>query len=207
MKDALALTLLGFGAMTLTGCAPSDEGNDVATVEAEPEAKPAPLTYVQLGSGELPEESYERPPEVPFDKSDYVFAMENLTSFYDAPGELGYFMPGADYGFESLSVVVTETHPGGGPPLHTHTEEEAHVLLAGSMDYIIGEQRLSAQAPYIAKVPAGVPHTFVNAGHHPLNLVGVLASATPTYEPIGENPLVDEAQPGEESEEKAESAP
>lgn len=201
MRDALAVTLLGFGAL-VTACAPADEGRDAAAALEQQEVKPEPLAYVPLGPGELPVESYERQPEKPFDRADYVFGMENLTSFYDVPGEFGYFMPGAEYGFESLSIVVTETHPGGGPPLHTHTEEEAHVVLAGRMDYIIGDQRLSAEAPYIAKVPAGVPHTFVNAGEQPLNLIGVLASATPTYEPIGENPLVEpsprsEAEPAE----------
>ena len=29
-------------------------------------------------------------------------------------------MNGADHGFESLSFILTETQPGGDPPLHTH---------------------------------------------------------------------------------------
>ncbi len=154
----------------------------------EPEA----LTYVPIGPREPPSEGYQRPPAVPFDKSGYLFKFENLSSFYDVPGEAGYIMFGEDYGFDSLSVIVTETHPRGGPPLHTHDVEEAHVLLSGQMDYVIGEQRFSAIAPYIAKVPAGVAHTFVNTGEQPLNLIGIIPSNMPGYEEVGPNPLVED---------------
>ena len=37
---------------------------------------------------------------------------------------------GEDYGFDRLSFVLTETQPNGGPPLHTHTVEEGHVVLS-----------------------------------------------------------------------------
>ena len=149
-----------------------------------------PLTYVPIMGGELPSESFMRPPEAPFDKSEYLFKFDQLTSFFDFPGEAGYFMPGADYGFDSLTIIVTETHPHGGPPLHTHAVEEAHVLLFGQMDYVIGDETFRAVAPYIAKVPAGAPHTFINSGKHPLNLIGVLPTSAPDYNELGPNPLV-----------------
>src|SRR4030095_13546763 len=76
--------------------------------------------YVHIGPDTLPSESYVRPPAVAHSDSDYVIKLENMTSFYDMPGEAGYGMDGADYGFQSLSFIMTETHPGGGPPLHTH---------------------------------------------------------------------------------------
>lgn len=174
--DSRRITVIASLITFLTGCAQPPE--------------PKALTYVPIGPTELPSESYERPPEVPFDKSGYVFKFENLTSFYDVPGEAGYLMSGEDYGFDSLTIVVTETHPHGGPPLHTHDVEEAHVLLSGQMDYVIGDQRFSASAPYIAKVPAGVPHAFVNGGEQPLNLIGILPSNTPSFEVVGSNPLV-----------------
>ncbi len=148
------------------------------------------LVYVPIMSEELPSESFMRPPEVAFEKSDYLFKFDQLTSFFDFPGEAGYFMPGADYGFDSLTIIVTETHPHGGPPLHTHAVEEAHVLLSGRMEYVIGEEKFSAVAPYIAKVPAGAPHTFINSGTHPLNLIGVLPTSSPDYNELGPNPLV-----------------
>ena len=140
--------------------------------------------------GELPSESFMHPPEAPFEKSDYLFKFDQLASFYDVPSEAGYFMSGADYGFESLTIVITETHPNGGPPLHTHAVEEAHILLSGQMDYVIGDDKFSAVAPYIAKVPAGAPHTFINSGKHPHNLIGVLQTSTPVFNELGPNPLL-----------------
>jgi mannose-6-phosphate isomerase-like protein (cupin superfamily) len=150
--------------------------------------------FVRLAPRPLPDESYEKPPEVPFEPGSYVIKLENMTSFYDHPGEAGYFASGGDYGFDAMSFIVTETHPHGGPPMHAHEVEEAHVLLSGTMDYIIGESRFSATAPYIARVPANAPHTFTNSGYTPLNLIGVFSSNEPGYVPIGPNPLVPESR-------------
>jgi mannose-6-phosphate isomerase-like protein (cupin superfamily) len=136
-------------------------------------------TYVSVGPSELPTESYEHPPELPFDGSDYVIRLEQMTSFYDVPGETGFFINGEDYGFSSLSIIVTETHPGGGPPLHTHEVEKAHIVLSGTMNYVIGDQQLTATAPFIARVPAHAPHTFINGGSSPLNIIAAFPS--PNY--------------------------
>lgn len=151
-----------------------------------------PNMFVKLGPEAPPAESYERPPEIPFDPKSYIIKPEHMASFYDVPGEAGYFTFGTDYGFDSMSFVITETHPQGGPPLHTHANEEAHVLLSGSMDYIISGEKFTAIAPYIARVPANAPHTFINSGATPLNLIGVFSSNNPGYEQIGPNPLVEQ---------------
>ena len=63
---------------------------------------------------ELPKESYERQPEQPFNASDYVFKPNQMTSFYDVPGEFGHAIEGAQYGFQSLSFIITETQPAVG---------------------------------------------------------------------------------------------
>ena len=93
--------------------------------------------HVAIGPTELPDQSYERPPAVPFDRSDYVIKLEHMESFYDVPGEAGYLINGIDYGFDFLSFILTETHPNGGPPLHTHEVEEAHIVLSGTMRYVL----------------------------------------------------------------------
>ncbi|HEX7670694.1 MAG TPA: cupin domain-containing protein [Polyangiaceae bacterium] len=80
------------------------------------------------------------------------------------PGEFTQRLTGDQYGFESLSFIISETHQGGGPGLHVHDVEEAHVLLEGTAQYRVGDKTFTVQAPYVAKVPAGVPHTFINAG-------------------------------------------
>ena len=147
--------------------------------------------FVRLGPETLPDESFEKLPEKQLQPGSLIIYPENMTSFYDHPGEAGFFAFGKEYGFDSLSFVITETHPHGGPPLHTHSVEEAHVLLSGTMEYVVGEQRFKAKAPYIARVPAGVPHAFVNAGDSPLNLIGVLPTKDPDYQPVGPNPLIE----------------
>jgi mannose-6-phosphate isomerase-like protein (cupin superfamily) len=113
-----------------------------------------------------------------------------MISFYDVPGEFGYALEGSQYGFKSLSFIITETQPGGGPPLHVHECEEAHVLLEGKATYLIGDQRFTVEGPYVVKIPAGVPHTFVNAGTRSLRLIGVLPANHIEYKELGPNPLV-----------------
>jgi mannose-6-phosphate isomerase-like protein (cupin superfamily) len=156
---------IAFGlAFVLTGC---EEPNSGATE----------VYYHRLAPAELPSESYERPPVIEPDP---------------ASSEFGYVMRGKNYGFDALSIIITETHSHGGPPLHTHDVEEAHIVLGGTMDYVLGESRFRAEAPYSARVPPGVAHTFVNAGASPLNLVAVFSSDNHSTELVGPNPLVED---------------
>ena len=83
-------------------------------------------------TGPLPTENFDHAPQRAFDRSDYFFKLDQLEHFYRVPGEFGHRMWGENYGFEKLSLIITETHPGGGPRLHTNDVEEAHVLLNGS---------------------------------------------------------------------------
>ena len=146
----------------------------------------------------LPDKDFTNPPEKPHDSADFVFHFDQLEHYFRVPGEFTYRMTGDQYGFESLSIFVTETHPGGGPGLHVHDTEEAHVLLEGSAQYRIGDKTFTVQAPYIAKVPAGVPHTFINAGSKQFNLIAVFASKHPNTKRIGPNPLIPPPQNREE---------
>jgi mannose-6-phosphate isomerase-like protein (cupin superfamily) len=139
---------------------------------------------------ELPIESYINPPKESFNPSEYLFRFAQIPDYYDVPGEFGHMLEGQLYGFEALSFFITETHPGGGPPLHTHTVEEAHILLSGTMSYLIGDEQFSAEGPYVVKIPAHVPHTFINSGDQPLRLIAVLAGKECAWEELGPNPLV-----------------
>ncbi len=138
----------------------------------------------------VPDQEFTHPPEKPHDPAANFFRFDQLDHLYRVPGEFTHRLTGDQYGFESLSFIITETHPGGGPGLHVYDTEEAHVLLEGSARYRIGDQTITVQAPYVAKVPAGVPHTFINAGATPFNLVAVFASKHPNTRRIGPNPLI-----------------
>jgi mannose-6-phosphate isomerase-like protein (cupin superfamily) len=146
----------------------------------------------------LPDKDFSNPPEKPHDSAALFFKFDQLEHYYRVPGEFTYRLTGDQYGFESLSIFVSETHSGAGPGLHVHDVEEAHVLLEGTAEYRIGDKTFTVQAPYIAKVPAGVPHTFINAGSKPFNLIAVFASKHPGTKRIGPNPLIPAGQKREE---------
>jgi mannose-6-phosphate isomerase-like protein (cupin superfamily) len=143
--------------------------------------------------GKLPDKEFTHPPEKTHDPAALYFKLDQLEHFYRVPGEFGHRLIGDRYGFEALSLIITETHPGGGPALHMHDVEEAHVLLEGSAQYRIGDKTFTVQAPYVAKVPAGVPHAFLNVGTKPFNLVAVFASKRHSSKRLGPNPLVSAA--------------
>ena len=60
--------------------------------------------------------SWVRDPEQPPDLSTYVIHLKQMGTFYDVPGEYGYVLEGGNHGFESLSFILTETHPGRWSP-------------------------------------------------------------------------------------------
>jgi mannose-6-phosphate isomerase-like protein (cupin superfamily) len=138
----------------------------------------------------LPDKDFTHPPEKPHDPAALFYTFDQLDYYYRVPGEFTHRLTGDQYGFESLSFIITETHPGGGPGLHVHDTEEAHVLLEGTAQYQVGDKTFIVHAPYVAKVPAGVPHTFINAGSKTFNLIAVFASKHPSTKRIGPNPMI-----------------
>lgn len=146
------------------------------------------------GSARLPEKEFSNPPKTSHDPKAHFFSFDQLSHFYRQPGEFTHRLNGDEYGFEGLSFIITETHPGGGPGLHVHDTEEAHVLLEGTARYRIASETFTVTGPYVANVPAGTPHTFVNAGAEPFRLVAVFGSKRPGTTRVGPNPLV-ELQP------------
>ena len=164
MATRVTISLMLCAALVAAGCA----------------VRPAPL----------PLEPFTHPPLRPHDTSAHYFSFDQLEHYYRIPGEFTHRLIGDQYGFEALSFIITETHPGGGPGLHVHDVEEAHVLLEGSVRYRVGDATFTVNAPYVAKVPAGVPHTFMNTGSAPFNLIAVFPSKHPTTKRIGANPLI-----------------
>ena len=137
-----------------------------------------------------PDTSYWDQPKAKFDSTDYVIQLKHMQAFYDVPGEFGHIAEGKDYGFNSLSFIMTNTQPNGGPPLHIHETEEAHIIHEGSILYSMGNKQFAAKGPYIVRIPAGVPHTFINTGDKSLNLTAVFPSNKISYKELGRNILV-----------------
>jgi mannose-6-phosphate isomerase-like protein (cupin superfamily) len=138
----------------------------------------------------LPCVAFTKRPARAHDPADLLYTFDQLAYWYRVPGEFTHRLDGDQYGFETLSFIISETHPGGGPGLHVHDMEEAHVLLQGSAQYRIGAKTFTAHAPYVAKVPAGVPHTFINVGGEPFQLIAVFGTKHPFTARVGPKPLI-----------------
>lgn len=125
----------------------------------------------------------------------YVTSLADMKKIVVGDGETVYQAEGKNHGINSMSFVITETAPGGGPPLHVHPTEEAHVVLSGTVTYFIDDSIFTVTAPYIVNIPSNTPHTFMNSGDTVLNLVGVFGQDNyGPYKPIGKNPLIKEQE-------------
>src|SRR5208283_1729437 len=62
-------------------------------------------------------------------------------------------------------ALIETTIVGDGPPPHIHkTEEEAFYVLEGSLNVVIGEHTIKANAGAFVLVPRGTVHTFSKVG-------------------------------------------
>jgi len=63
----------------------------------------------------------------------------------------------------AYSVIITETPPNGGPPLHIHThEDELFYVLKGNFDFFYGDKKIATKKGDFMQLPKGTPHRFVN---------------------------------------------
>ncbi|MCB9044547.1 MAG: cupin domain-containing protein [Chitinophagales bacterium] len=121
----------------------------------------------------------------------YVTSLADMHKIVVGNGETVYQAEGRNIDMETMSFVITETRPGGGPPLHVHPVEEAHVVLSGTVKYFIADSVFTVSAPFIVNIPPNAPHTFINAGDTVLNLIGVFGQDNyGPYKPMGDNPLI-----------------
>lgn len=123
----------------------------------------------------------------------YAIELKDMHRIDVGDGEVVYQAEGKNYGMNDMSFVITETQPGGGPPLHVHPTEEAHIVLNGTVTYFIADSIFTVSAPYIVNIPPNTPHTFMNSGDTVLNLIGAFGHDNfGPYKPIGKNPLMKE---------------
>ena len=127
---------------------------------------------------------------------DYVIKKEEMVVANPAQDEFLWIMEGKRHGFDNLTVVLTHTLPGNGAPLHTHVEEEAHILLDGKMRYFLGSEETVVEAPYIVNIPSMVPHAFMNVDDEPARLVGVFPESDSwEYDVLDAHVFADESLP------------
>lgn len=85
-------------------------------------------------------------------------------------------------GNAGTAVVVFELDPGATLGTHTDSAEEILLVLAGSGEATVGDERGPISAGQLAVVPASVPHGVRNTGSSTLRVVGFFsASAILSY--------------------------
>ncbi|WP_300567759.1 cupin domain-containing protein [Flavobacterium sp.] len=114
----------------------------------------------------------------------YVKKVEDLPVINPGPGEYVHVMEGQRNGYQNLVIGITETYPGGAPPMHTHEGEESHVLLEGEILYALGDTIFKVKAPYIVNIPPMVPHAFKNIGKKTANLVVIFPTNVWKYDVV-----------------------
>jgi len=119
----------------------------------------------------------------------YAANVEDLPTINPGPGEYVHVMEGYKHGYQNLVIGITETFPGGAPPMHTHKGEESHVLLEGDILYALGDTIFTISAPYIVNIPPMVPHAFKNIGDKTANLVVIFPTNVWEYDVINKFPF------------------
>ena len=86
-------------------------------------------------------------------------------------------LEGEDHG-ATISLILDESGPGGGPRLHRHPYDETWVVLDGRLTFHAGDEQLAAGKGDIVIVPPDTPHKFTNDGPSPSKLVCIHANPT-----------------------------
>ena len=78
----------------------------------------------------------------------------------------------------ACTVLIQTTRPGGGPPLHQHTnEDETFTVLEGDYELLIDGQCLPMPVGQVFFAPRGSIHTFRNKGTTQGRILGVATPA------------------------------
>ena len=93
---------------------------------------------------------------------------------------LAYWGPGDHYTFlvtgeesgGAYFAMEALVPPGGGPPPHIHTrEDEIFYVLEGEIEFLLGEETITAGPGDFVNVPRGTVHRFENTGAATAKLV------------------------------------
>ncbi len=80
---------------------------------------------------------------------------------------------GALHECPGVSLMLAELQPGEGPALHRHAYDEAFTIAEGHAAFTIDGAIVEADPGQVVLVPAGMPHSFLNAGTGVLRLTAI----------------------------------
>jgi mannose-6-phosphate isomerase-like protein (cupin superfamily) len=112
--------------------------------------------------------------------------MQTVVSIADLPpleGPKGvvpgrFLLEGSHFGLDHLTLVMGETAPGAGIPLHRHTYEELFIVHGGRGTYTVGAEIVEAGRGDVVLIPSSVPHRFINNGRDTLYHTAVHSMGT-----------------------------
>jgi mannose-6-phosphate isomerase-like protein (cupin superfamily) len=86
------------------------------------------------------------------------------------PGYRNFVLAGRDQGLSCIAGFSV-LEPGAGAPLHAHKDvDEVFIVIEGTLDFRLGEERFKVEANHTIAIPAGVPHSFVAVGPGPVRM-------------------------------------
>ncbi len=104
------------------------------------------------------------------------------------PGYRNFVLAGRDHGMKCVTGFSV-LQPGAGAPMHLHKDaDEVFIVLAGTLDFRLGEERILVSANHTIAIPAGIPHGFVAVGSEIVRMYtfmpacGAIAGATVYFE-------------------------
>jgi quercetin dioxygenase-like cupin family protein len=96
----------------------------------------------------------------------------------------------ASTGAQALCVIEQRCAPGAGAPLHSHPNaEEAIVVLEGTVEFRVGEERAVLGVGDTIVLPRGVAHLFTNTGEGDARILAAFSSAAPVADYAGSDTL------------------
>lgn len=109
-----------------------------------------------------------------------VVSMTELSPLEGARGVVPgrFLLEGHRFGLDHLTLVLGETAPGVGIPLHRHAYEELFIVHGGWGTYTVGDQVVEAGPGDVVLIPSGVLHRFANNADETLYHTAVHSTGT-----------------------------
>jgi mannose-6-phosphate isomerase-like protein (cupin superfamily) len=73
-------------------------------------------------------------------------------------------LQGEDLGGLGVSLIFVDAPPGRGTQLHTHPYDTVFIVQEGRGTFFAGDEQRESRPGDIVRIPADLPHRFVNSG-------------------------------------------
>ena len=209
MKKLKSLTIATVTVLAISSCTSNESGEQIDSTAQDRTKETFSLATLVEEEKQLPDSTIailhaqHHPHQVlerrsvpgPFKASemkyylDHAVTLDQLPVINPGPGEYVHVMEGQRHGYTNLTIGITETFPGGAPPMHTHEGEESHVLLEGEILYALADTLFTINGPYMVNIPPMVPHAFKNIGKETANLVVIFPTNIWKYDVLNYFPF------------------